>query len=132
MQTRLPPGCEAIIDRPDFTVENVTNNIGNEPLLKLRPAKSIYFGINSILFQACLIRNSLPYSIKNCGSLLESKAKFKEQVLHKIFSQVSTVISPYILIWKFCGKAQFPQNFERFAQNYEEIVSFHKNSSPEN
>ena len=88
MQTRLPPGCEAIIDRPDFTVENVTNNIGNEPLLKLRPAKSIYFGINSILFQACLIWNSSPYSIKNCGSLLESKAKSKNKYCIKYFTGI--------------------------------------------
>ena len=33
----------------------------------------------SVLFRACLSWNSLTYSVKNCGSLLESKAKIKEQ-----------------------------------------------------
>ena len=28
-----------------------------------------------------------------------------------------TVISPNLLVWKLCGKAQFPQSFERFGGN---------------
>ena len=27
----------------------------------------------------------------------------------------NTVISPNFLVWKFCGKAQFPHSFGRFA-----------------
>ena len=33
-------------------------------------------------------------------------------------------------MWKFCGKAQFPQSFEQIARNYVETVPFHKNSTP--
>ena len=30
----------------------------------------------------------------------------------------NTVISPNFLVWKFCGKAQFPHSFGRIPQNY--------------
>ena len=42
-----------------------------------------------------------------------------------------TVISPNLLVWKFCGKEQFPYSFGRFAWNYAENVSFRKISTPE-
>ena len=35
------------------------------------------------------------------------------------------VISPNFLVWKFCGKAQFPHNFGRFARNHAETAPFH-------
>ena len=35
-------------------------------------------------------------------------------------------------MWKFCGKAQFPNSFGQFAQNYAEAVPFHKISTPGN
>ena len=35
-------------------------------------------------------------------------------------------------MWKFCGKAQFPQSFGRNARNYAENVFFHKISNPGN
>ena len=38
----------------------------------------------------------------------------------------NTVISPNFLVWKFCGKSQFPHSFGRFARNYAETVPFHK------
>ena len=38
----------------------------------------------------------------------------------------NTVISPNFLLWKVCGKTQFPHSFRRFAQNYAETVPFHK------
>ena len=44
----------------------------------------------------------------------------------------NSVILPHFLVWKFCGKAQFPHSFGRFAQNYGETVPFHKISTPEN
>ena len=43
---------------------------------------------------------------------------------------VKTAISPDFMVWKFCGKAQFPQNFGQFARNYAETVPFHKISTP--
>ena len=39
------------------------------------------------------------------------------------------VISPDFLVWKFCLKAQFPNSFRQFAQNYGEIVPFRKIST---
>ena len=44
----------------------------------------------------------------------------------------NTVISPDFLVWKFCGKAQFPHSFGRFAQNYAETVPFRKIFTPGN
>ena len=40
----------------------------------------------------------------------------------------NAVISPDFLVWKFCGKAQFPHSFGRFV----ETVSFRKVSTPGN
>ena len=44
----------------------------------------------------------------------------------------NTVISHNFLVWKFCGKAQFPQSFARIARNYAETVPFHKIYAPRN
>ena len=44
----------------------------------------------------------------------------------------NTVISPNFLVWKFCGKTQFPHSFGRFTRSYAETVPFHKISTPEN
>ena len=44
----------------------------------------------------------------------------------------NTAISPDFLVWEFCGKAQFPHSFRRFAQNYAETVPFRKISTPGN
>ena len=38
----------------------------------------------------------------------------------------NTVNSPDFLVWKFSGKAQFPHDFGRIAQNYAETVPFCK------
>ena len=46
----------------------------------------------------------------------------------KILSQYTaknTVISPNFLVWKFCGKAQFPHSFGRVTRNYGETVHSH-------
>ena len=51
---------------------------------------------------------------------------------HCIALRKNTAISPDFLVWKFCGKAQFPHSFGRFALNYEETVPFRKISTPEN
>ena len=42
------------------------------------------------------------------------------------------VISPNYLVWKLCGKTQFPQSFGRIAGNSAETVPFHKISTPGN
>ena len=47
-------------------------------------------------------------------------------------TEKNIVISPNFMVWKFCGKAQFPHSFERFTLNYAETVSFYKISTPEN
>ena len=44
----------------------------------------------------------------------------------------NTVITPDFLVWKLCGKAQFPHSFRRFAHNYAETVPFRKISTPGN
>ena len=50
----------------------------------------------------------------------------------KAFTALSTVILPNYLVWKFCGKVQFLQSFERIARNSAETVPFHKISTPGN
>ena len=42
------------------------------------------------------------------------------------------VISPDFLVWKFCGKAQFPYSFGRIARNCAETVPLRKISTPGN
>ena len=44
----------------------------------------------------------------------------------------NTVILLDFLVWKFCGKAQFPHSFGRITRNNAETVSFRKISTPRN
>ena len=46
------------------------------------------------------------------------------------YTPKNTVISSNFLVWKFCGKEQFPHSFWRFARNYAETAPFHKLSTP--
>ena len=62
------------------------------------------------------------------GDFFEEISIFKRTT----FTAKNTIISSNFLVWKFCGKAQFPHSFVRFAQNYEETVPFHKISTPLN
>ena len=64
--------------RPYFTFKNITYNIRNGPFLKLPDAESLYYGINSVQFRACLFWNCLLQSVKYSGSILELKRKLKE------------------------------------------------------
>ena len=50
--------------------------------------------------------------------------------LNSIELRKNIVISPNILVWKFCGKLQFPHSFGRFTQNYAKTEPFHKISTP--
>ena len=44
----------------------------------------------------------------------------------------NAAILPNILVLKFCGEAQFPHSFGRFARNYAETMPFRKISIPGN
>ena len=61
-----------------FVFKNITNNIRKGPLLRLHAAKSASYGINSVLFRACLLWNSLRESIKYSESIVELKTKMKD------------------------------------------------------
>ena len=62
---------------PYFVFRNITYSIRKGPLLRLPAAKSTSYSINSVLFRACLLWNSLPQSIKYSESIVELKAKMK-------------------------------------------------------
>ena len=69
--------------------------------------------------------------------LLEKYNEIWEKVINSIKKEFgsaakSSVISPNLQVWKFCGKVQFSHCFGRFAQNYAETVPFHKISTPGN
>ena len=64
--------------RSYFVFKKITYNIKNGPLLRLPTAKSTCYGINSVLFRACLLWNSLPQSGKYNESILELKTKMKD------------------------------------------------------
>ena len=59
-----------------FVFKNITYNIRIGPLLRLPTAKSTSYSINSVLFRACLLWNSLPQSTVNL--LLKLKTKMKD------------------------------------------------------
>ena len=56
----------------------------------------------------------------------------KKDWSHETYTTENTVISADFLVWKFCGKAQFPHSFGRSVRNYAETVPFHKISTPGN
>ena len=60
-----------------FVFKNITYSIRKGPLLRLLSAKSTSYGINSVLFRACLLWNSLPQSYKYSESIAELKTKMK-------------------------------------------------------
>ena len=43
-----------------------------------------------------------------------------------VYTTKNTVILPNFVVWKFCGKAQFPHSFGRIVRNYAETVPFQK------
>ena len=61
-----------------FVFENITYNIRKGLLMRLLAVKSTSYGINSVLFRACPLWNSLPQSIKYSESIVESKTKMKD------------------------------------------------------
>ena len=63
--------------KPYFKIKEIAYNLRNGYALKLPSTNSAYYGINSVLFRACLLWNQLPLSIKQSQSLLEFKSKMK-------------------------------------------------------
>ena len=61
-----------------FVFKNITCNIRKGPLLTLPAAKSTSYGINSVVFRACLLWNSLSQSVKHSESFVELKTKMKD------------------------------------------------------
>ena len=60
-----------------FAFKSITYNIRRGPLLRLPVAKSTSYSINSVLFRAYLLWNSLPQSVKYNESTVELKMKLK-------------------------------------------------------
>ena len=63
--------------KPYFKIKEMPYNLRNGYALKLPSTNSTYYGINSVLFRACLLWNQLPLTIKQSQSLLEFKSKLK-------------------------------------------------------
>ena len=67
--------------------------------------------------------------LSNVSTNINSKVNIKKCMYYHC---ANTVISPNFMVWKFCGKVQFPHSFGRFARNYAEIMPFHRISTPGN
>ena len=63
--------------KPYFKIKEMPYNLRNGYALKLPSTNSTYYGINSVLFRACLLWNQLPLSIKQSQSLLKFKSKME-------------------------------------------------------
>ena len=71
-----------------------------------------------LTFGATLARyrfKGLPYGIHSPSEV------FRPEITSIISTATNTVITPNFLVWKFCGKAQFPHCFGRFARNYRKL-----------
>ena len=63
--------------KPCFIIKEMPHHLRNGCALKLPSVNSKYYGINPVLFRACLLWNWLSLSIKQSQSLLEFKSKMK-------------------------------------------------------
>ena len=63
--------------KPYFKIKEMPYNLRNGYALKLPSTNFMYYGINSVLFRACLLWERLPLYIKQSQSLLEFKFKMK-------------------------------------------------------
>ena len=73
-----------------FVFKNITCSIRKDPLLRLTAAKSTSYGINSVIFRACLLWNSLPQSNKYSWSIVELKTKMRD---------LGNIVCSCILCW---------------------------------
>ena len=55
--------------KPYFIIKEMPYNLRNGCALKLPSTNSTYYGINSVLFRACLMWNRLPVSVKQSQSI---------------------------------------------------------------
>ena len=60
------------------------------------------------------------------------KRRGKQEGSVGIDTAKNIVVSPNLLVWTFCGKAQFLHSFGRFVRNYAETVPFNKISTTGN
>ena len=63
--------------KPYFKIKEMPYNLRNGYALKLPSTNSTYYGINSVLLRACLLRNQLLLSLKQGQIQKEFKSKMK-------------------------------------------------------
>ena len=61
----------------NFTIKEIPYCLRNGNILKIPLARSTCYGINSILFRACLVWNKLPFFVKQSQSFIEFKSNIK-------------------------------------------------------
>ena len=92
-----------------------------------------YYSGHAFQHQLDLLRR--PISFSSCFSFC-CMVSLGFQTVSFLYLQINTgknpVISPNLLVWKFCGNAQFPHSFGRFTRTYAETVFFHRISTPGN
>ena len=60
-----------------FNENTIPYNLRNGNRLLLPPAKSVKFGINSLIFRGSLLWNNLPLNLKSCQTTDEFKLELK-------------------------------------------------------
>ena len=101
--------------------------------IKKKQEEPRFFVINVIVSKLCSNLQTI-YFLASFTSLLRNVLQcLKNYLLWSInlnlITANNTAISPNSLVWKFCGKAQFPHSSTR---NCAETVPFHKVSTPGN
>ena len=109
-----------------------------DKIWRFHSTDTVYNSFLKILIKQHSKQSTCAGSLGSCNSksTISSKNGFHHPVLScRSFEQYTgknTVISHDFLVWKFCGKVQFPHSFGRFAGNYAEIMPFRKISTPGN
>ena len=103
--------------------------------------KTIFFTKKISSWKNCfllVLRWFLPLAIKNSEKIIRNlkATQIHESLLLpnncKMFTTKNTVISPDFLVFKFCGKAQFPYRFGRIVRNYTDLLRIIKTKPVEN
>ena len=77
-----------------FNENTIPYNLRNGNRLLLPPAKSVKFGINSLIFRGSLLWNNFPLSLKSCQTIDEFKLELKS--LGGIHLHALYVVNVYI------------------------------------
>ena len=77
-----------------FNENTIPYNLRNGNRLLLPPAKSVKFGINSLIFRGSLLWNNFPLSLKSCQTIDEFKLESKS--LGGIHLHALYVVNVYI------------------------------------